>query len=297
MSRYEEFLDGAIDLHCHIDLEFSPHVFRKREPEWEWLPKAEALGMRGVVLKSHWWPTVYAVPYLKQLYRGSVEVWPSIALNPVVGGVELWAVESAAAFGAKMVFLPTWSARNDLQGTGFHLRVAEAFETFRPERIQGVSFLDEDGGLTATGRELLDYCQRHDLTLATGHVSAQESLAFAQAARDLGYRRLVFSHPLSGSVHAPLAAAKRAAELGAWVELCWNAIMPGRMSPVAAVEWIREVGADHVVASTDYFRAPTPNPPELLRFLLGTLYDNALSVEEIRAIAVVNPARALGLPY
>jgi len=53
MGLYEEFLVDAIDLHCHIDIEFSETAFRKREPEWEWLPKAEALGMRGILLKSH----------------------------------------------------------------------------------------------------------------------------------------------------------------------------------------------------------------------------------------------------
>jgi hypothetical protein len=55
MSQYDELLVGAIDLHCHVDLEFSARAFRKREPEWQWLPKAEALGMRGAVLKSHWY--------------------------------------------------------------------------------------------------------------------------------------------------------------------------------------------------------------------------------------------------
>ena len=51
MSVYDEMIEGAIDVHCHIDFEFSAKE-RKREPEFLWLPKAEASGMRGVVLKS-----------------------------------------------------------------------------------------------------------------------------------------------------------------------------------------------------------------------------------------------------
>jgi hypothetical protein len=51
MSLYDEMIDGGIDVHCHIDFEFSAKE-RKREPEFLWLPKAEAMGMRGVVLKS-----------------------------------------------------------------------------------------------------------------------------------------------------------------------------------------------------------------------------------------------------
>lgn len=295
MGLYESFLVDAIDLHCHIDLEFSQHVLRKREPEWEWLPKAEALGMRGVVLKSHWWPTAAAVPYIERLYSGSVKLWPSIALNPIAGGPDLWAVESAAAMGARVVFLPTWGAQNDLQGDGFHHRVASIFETFRPERVRGISFLDEDGRLNASAQELLRYCHQHDLTLASGHVSWRETLAFAEEARAIGFDRLIFTHPLSASIGAPLEVVQRAAELGAWVELCWNNIAPGRMAPDQAVRWIHDVGVDRVVVSTDYFRAANPSPPELLRLLLGTLYDAGLTEQEVRAVAAVNPARALGL--
>ena len=296
MGVYDEFLDGAIDLHCHIDLEFSEQVFRKREPEWEWLPKAARLGVRGVVLKSHWWPTTAAVAYLRALGEHAMDLYASITLNPVAGGPELWAVEAAAAMGARVVFLPTWGAQNDLAHEGFHARLPSVYRTFDPGRIQGACFIDATGRLTTAARELLRYCQERDLTLATGHIAWQESLAFAEEARAIRYERLIFTHPLAGFIKAPLEATRRAAELGAWVELCWTNVAPGRLDPAAAVRWIREVGLDHVVVSTDYFRAATPNPPELFRFLLGTLYEAGLSAEEIRRVSAINPALALGLP-
>jgi hypothetical protein len=68
MTLYDDMMEGAIDVHCHIDFEFSANE-RKREPEFLWLPKAETLGMRGVVLKSHWWPTINVVPYIL-FFRG-----------------------------------------------------------------------------------------------------------------------------------------------------------------------------------------------------------------------------------
>lgn len=295
MSVYDDLLDGAIDLHCHVDLEFSETQFRKREPEWEWLPKAEALGIRGVVLKSHWWPTALVVPYLRYLYTGPVTLWSSITLNPVVGGPELWAIETAAALGASVVFLPTWGARHDLRNDGFHARVARTFKTFQPDRLTPISFLDADEGLTPSGHEVLRYCQERELTLATGHVSWQEALAFAEAAHTIGYDRLIFTHPLSGSVKAPLEVVRRAAALGAWIEVTWTNIQPGRMDPSATVRWIREVGAAQVVLSTDYFRGASPAPPELFRLLLGTLYDAGLTAAEIRQAVVSNPSRVLGL--
>ncbi len=295
MGIYEDFLRDAIDLHCHIDLEVSATAFRKREPEWEWLPKAEALGMRGVVLKSHWWPTAVAVPYIEQLYQGPVRVWSSLVLNPVAGGTELWAVEAAAALGARMIYLPTWGACNDLEHEGFHRTLMRANSNLDPARIDGTSFLDADGQLVARGRELLDYCQAHDLTLATGHVSWQESLAFAREAKRMGFERLVFTHPLSAVIQAPLEAAREAAALGAFIEICWNNVGPGRMDPEVVVEWIKNVGVEQVVTSTDYFRTAHPSPPELMRLYLGTLYDAGLDAAAIRQTVAVNPARALGL--
>ncbi len=251
--------------------------------------------MRGVVLKSHWWPTVHAVHYLAQLYRGPVAVWSSITLNPVAGGAELWAVESAARLGARMVFLPTWGAAQDLRAGGMSARLRDAFPSFRPERIAGSSFAGDDGGLSPQGRALLDFCASNDLTLATGHVSWQESLAFAKEARRRGYGRLVFSHPLSSSVGAPLDAAQRAASLGAWVELCWTAVAPGRLGAAEAVAWIRQVGLEHIVLSTDRFRAESPSPPELFADLVGMLHAAGLGADEVRVLAAENPARALGL--
>ncbi|HEY7061320.1 MAG TPA: DUF6282 family protein [Chloroflexota bacterium] len=297
MGLYEEFLADAIDLHCHIDLEFSATAFRKREPEWEWLPKAEALGMRGIVLKSHWWPTVTATPYIRELYHGPVELYSSIVLNPVVGGTELWAVESAAALGARMVFLPTWGSCHDLRVQGHIIKnvFPHVYQTFRVEEIPGTAFLDEQGQLVPRGHELLAYCHEHDLTLGTGHVSWQESLAFAEAAHARGFRRLVFTHPLSGGIDTPLEAARRAAQMGAWIEICWPNVAPGRMDPVAVVDWIKGVGVEQVVVSTDYFRTAQPSEPELFRLLLGTLYDAGLTAADVHTVAAANPARALGL--
>lgn len=203
MNRYDDLLQDTIDLHCHVDLEFSETLFRKRGPEDEWLPAAERSGMRGVVLKSHLWPTVSVVPFIRRLYEGPVEVWPSITLNGATGGIDLWSVEAAYHQGARTVFLPTWGSVNDLRNGGFHRRLADAFEWFRPERLCVQRVIDDDGKPTDDVRDLVRFCRDHGLTLATGHVSWQESLAVAEEAAAVGLERLVCSHPLSNSVRAP----------------------------------------------------------------------------------------------
>ena len=294
MTLYDELMVGTIDLHCHIDLEFSQE-HRKREPERDWLPKADASGMRGVVLKSHWWPTTSAVPYIVDLAQTKVTLWSSVTLNPCVGGPSPYVIEACAAMGGKMVFLPTWSARNDLQRKGFSARMGTYYKDYTAADNPGFVFTNDGGELLPLARALIESCKARRLTLGSGHVSWQESLALARAARDMGFHEFVINHPLSAMIAAPLEALQQAAKMGAFIEVCWTQLAPGRMEPAALVEEIRAIGLEQVVASTDYFRPYSPNPPELLRSFLGMLHEGGLNKEEIRRIACINPARALGL--
>ena len=292
---YDELLVDAVDLHCHVDVEFSHTLFRKSLPEWEWLPRAQAAGMRAVLLKSHLWPTVAATPLLAQLYTGPVEVHTSVTLNPTSGGLDPWAVEAAAHMGARAVFLPTWGARNDRDSGGFHRRLASSFEYFDADRLSTLTITDESGALVDSVQEILRLVHERDLMLSTGHLSWQESLVLAAEAARLGYSRLVFGHPWSRSVRAPADAIREAARLGAYAEFCWPNISPGRHDPAEVVAVIQDIGASRTVLSSDYFSGRNPSPADLLRMFLGALHDAGLSEQEVRAGAAVNPAALLGM--
>ena len=294
MTFYDDLLIGAIDLHCHIDLEFSKDE-PKRESESRWLPKAEAMGMRGVVLKSHWWPTINVVPYILSTVKTSVSLWSSVALNITAGGPSPCVIESCGALGGKVVFLPTWSAHNDILRKGFSHRLRSIYKGFGKIANPGYVFINDKGQLTREGHEIIECCKSYDLVLGSGHVSWQESLAFAQAAHDIDFMRFFINHPLNTIIDAPLDALQRAAELGAFVETCWNQLAPGRMESAELVGKLRAIGLKQVVASTDYFRPYSPNPPELFRMFLGMLHEGGLNKEKIKQVAGINPARAMGL--
>ena len=292
---YDEMLVGASDLHVHVDLEFAQDRFRKALPEWEWLPRAERAGMRAVLLKSHLWPSVTVAALLDQLYAGPVRVATSVTLNPMSGGVDPWAVEAAAAMGARAVFMPTWGSANDRDHGGFHKRLAETFETFDPARLSVTSIVDEGGSLVPAAHEVLRLAHERGLMLSTGHISWQESLALAREANRIGFERLVMAHPLSVSVGAPHDAVTEIVGLGAYAEFCWPTVSPGRRSPAEVVGLIRAIGAERTILTSDYFGGAGPSPSDLLRMLAGVLYDNGLGLEEIRTAAVTNPAHLLGL--
>ena len=295
MTIYDEMMKDAIDVHCHIDFEFSARE-RKREPEFQWLPKADALGMRGVVLKSHWWPTANVVPYILASVQTNVALWSSVALNITAGGPNPCIIEACAELGGKMVFLPTWSARNDVERKGFSARFKSYYKNYAQLENPNYYFLNERGKLVPLGREIIECCRAHDLTLAMGHVSWQESLAFIEAARDMNFsHRIVVNHVQSHIIGMPVDAMKRAAEMGAFLEACWNALAPGRMDSPELVQQFRQIGLRQVIVSTDYFRPYSPNPAELFRMFLGMLYEGGLSMDEIKLVACANPARLMGL--
>jgi hypothetical protein len=295
MSRtvYDDMLVGACDLHAHVDLEFAQDRFRKALPEWDWLPRAEEAGMRAVLLKSHLWPSVTLAPLLERLYAGPVQVATSITLNPMTGGVDPWAVEAAAAMGARAVFMPTWGSANDRAHGGFHKRLAEAFETFEPARLSVTSILDDAGALVPAAQEVIRLAHERGLMLSTGHISWQESLALAREAHRIGFERLVMAHPLSVSVGAPHDAVAEIVGLGAYAEFCWPTVAPGRHSPAEVVGLIRTIGTERTILTSDYFGGAGPSPSDLLRMLAGVLYDSGLTPEEIRTAVVTNPAHLL----
>lgn len=295
MSVYDEMIKGAIDVHCHIDFEFSAKE-RKREPEFLWLPKAEAMGIRGVVLKSHWWPTINVVPYIVSTVETRVRLWSSVALNSTAGGPNPCIIESCAELGGKMVFLPTWSARNDVQRKGFSNRLKSYYKSHAQLDNPNYYFLDDKGKLMPLGYEIIECCKAHNLTLGMGHVSWQESLAFVEAARDMGYsQRIIVNHVQSHIIGMPLEAMQRAAGMGAFLETCWNALAPGRMDSPELVQQFRKVGLQQMIVSTDYFRPYSPNPAELFRMFLGMLHEGGLSKDEVKQVACTNPARLMAL--
>ncbi|MSP38154.1 MAG: hypothetical protein EXR70_06655 [Deltaproteobacteria bacterium] len=295
MTLYDDMMEGVIDVHCHIDFEFSAKE-RKREPEFLWIPKAEAMGMRGVVLKSHWWPTANVVPYIAAAMPTKIDIWSSVVLNATAGGPNPCIVEACAELGGKMVFLPTWSARNDVEHKGFSHRIQSYYKAHATLENPQYYFLDDKGKLIPRGYEILEACKAHDLTLGMGHVSWQESLAFIAAARDMGYsHRLVINHAQAHMIDMPVDAQKKAADMGAFVESCWNALAPGRLDSTELVKQFRAAGLRQIVASTDYFRPYSPNPAELFRMYLGMLHEGGLSQGEVHQVAAINPARLMGL--
>ncbi len=293
--RPDQYMQGAIDLHYHSYPDMGMDV-RMRVEDVEALQGARDMGMRGMVLKSHLWPTTGQAYQLRQRVPG-IEVWAGMTLDVTSGGLSPWAVEMGASQGVKVVWMPTWSSANDLpKASGFSAFMKVWFPSMVQYPVTPVAATDSAGHLLPQAKAVIRLCKELGIALSTGHLSATEGLLVAAEAEKVGLDRLIFGHPFSASIGATREHMAEMARRGAYIELtALNAFGEGDTMKAMA-ETVSEVGARMCIVSTDCFRNWPPPPAEFLRMFIARLLYLGVKGDEIRAMVQENPARLLGLP-
>jgi len=296
MGKADDLLRGAIDMHFHGYPEFSLEVPRRYTDE-ESAGLMVKAGMRGVVLKSHFWPTTGLAYYLRKAIPG-LEFFSSITFNSCVGGIQKWALESAVKQGAKVAWMPSWSARNDIKRNG----VVHMIRGYLPSvekflEADGIAIIDERGKLFPVIGEFLSLIKGYDMALFTSHISILESLELAREAKRIGFKKLILNHPDSRSIGASFEQIVEFAALGGYVEICALGLMPMflRITPQELKKIIQTVGAGRCILTSDYAFEWSPSGPEKLRMLISALLEVGVKGEEIVEMAQANPKILLGL--
>jgi len=297
-SEADSWLTGAIDVHVHGYPEMSL-AFKSRQSDLQTIRMAQEFGVGGWVLKSHLWPTMDRVHHLTEQLGGDSDfaLFSSICLNPILGGVNPFVVEAAAAHGAKVVFMPTWGSCHDNKPDGLISSIIGQYAPHVKEYVDATaaSIIDENGSLLACARDVVRVCRELDLVLCTGHISIEESLALAKDSADEGFPRLLITHPL-GYVEDPKELLPFA-ELGAICEFP-NAgtLNPLYSKSVRGIDTaIAVLGPENCILSTDVFSPWVPPQPECLRMGVQQLAFLGWSRDEVRRLINDNPRRVLGL--
>lgn len=298
MERADVLLQGAFDVHAHSYPEFTLGM-PPRVDNVTWARLAAAAGMRGFVMKSHIWPTTTAAQMLRAL-EPDLEVYGSITLNPPVGGLNPTSVEIAAQTGAKVVWMPTWSARQDPpRGSVYLDRMRNWLRTVDPEKAQtedGLSVVAADGELLPEVVRIVELCAEYGVTVASGHLPITASRKLSALAGRLGARFLL-THPLSGSVGATVEDQLAVVANGGMIEHVFIGCMPmhQRSDPRKLVEAIEAVGPEHCVMASDAIEAWNPPEPEVLRMFIATMLALGVKEDAVHLMTHDNPAKALGL--
>lgn len=293
----DQLLQGAIDLHAHVYPEFSLRM-RGRVHDIQWAELARAAGMRAIVMKSQVFPTVERAHLVRKVVA-DIEVYGGITLNHSVGGLNLLAVEIAGELGGKVVWMPTWSSKNDLSKSQFFLSRMKAYlktiDQVVPGPEEGIEIL-EGGRLKSVVKEIIKVARDHQMIVSSGHLSIEESLVLVGECQAQGVPFLL-THPFSRSVAASIADQKEVAQRGGYVEQCFITTMPmhQRLELSRIVEAIQEVGPSCTVLSTDAIQTWNPPPPEVMRMYVASLLQLGVDEESIRTMIQKNPARIVGL--
>lgn len=282
----DELLSGSIDMHLHI----GPDEMATRVDAVEAAEQAADVEMKAIVLKNHSYPTTPVAVIARKLVP-EVEVFGSICLDYEIGGLNVDAVERHARLGAKVVWMPTFSSTNSrakMRQLGLNLEG------------DGFSILGDDGKLVAEIEPILEIIKKHDMVLASGHMSPVEIFAVLEAAQKKSIEKIVITHPSDAEFMdktLTLEELQRLGRMGAFIEQTMVTLLPTEFchSPQERVETIKAIGAEHCIMSTDLGQYWNPPPAEGMRFFMAILLRNGLKAKDIEVMAKKNPARLLGL--
>lgn len=288
---------GAYDTHIHI----APDLVERRITDIQLARRFQRVGLAGFVLKSHYQSTAARAAVVREAVPG-VSALGAIALNRAVGGLNPVAVEVAAREGARIVWFPTVSSENEQREVlaarpGANVPVWVELELeLREQGVHSapVAVMDGNGGLVPEAREVLRAIARHDIVLATGHLSRDEIFALVDGALAAGIRDVVVTHPDFPSQNLLIEDQQELAARGALLERCFTTPHTGKTTWERVIEATRAVGAEHTVWSTDLGQVFNPPVEDGLPLMADRFLDAGFSEEEIRVMAVENTSRVAG---
>src|SRR5262245_6899511 len=282
---------GVIDMHAHSH----PDVFGRNMDDIDLANLAKARGMRGIVLKNHISETASRAALVMKVVPG-LEVFGGIVLNKAVGGVNPDAVEwMHRIYGSrgKIVWLPTFESDK-------HVKTLS-----KPDAV-GLT-VAPNGQVSPEMEAILKIIARENLILATGHVHPEEIIAVVKKARELGVKNIVITHALTNVPGLSMEQAKRVADMGAVIEICFLQFLAGPNAPLPFLtHWTqinakhvaqaaRELGAKSVVISSDLGQSGNMTHVDGMEAAVAAVKREGVSDSDLDLMLRKNPARLLGL--
>lgn len=261
-------ISGLYDLHIHT----SPDVRPRELDDFDAARQAFEAGMAGIGLKSHVTSTAARAVNIHKLFP-DINVVGGIVLNEQVGGINPAAVESALSMGAKIVWMPTISARNHRIFHGFSDGIfLQSNDKFRLPLV-------------------LEQIAKSNAVLATGHISLGEITILVKMAVEIGITKIVVTHPEVPWISMPLEMQKELAKLGVFFERCFvSTLEVGGGVPVERIiNDIKAVGVETTIISTDYGVKGCGTPVNGLRLFISRLIEAGFHLKDIKKMAGDNP--------
>lgn len=278
-------LNGVIDMHVHS----APDIRERAYTDIELMEAAVRVGARAIVIKSHHGTTMnraFLVNEFNRLMHGAENgftMFGSITLNRAVGGLNPFAVETALKMGAKVVWLPTAHAVNQLAKEG---------------KSGGIECVAE-GKVAEPLMEILRMVKDYEAVLGTGHLSPSEVFIVVETAKNMGIDRIVVTHPEFHIVGMSLEDQVRLAkDYDVYLERCYAQPMGGgvyKSNLEENLRVVRAVGYRNILISTDGGQVENPHWETALAEYLQHLSNGGIGDEALTWMSRTLPARLLGI--
>ncbi len=279
-------LKGVYDMHVHS----APDIRERAYTDFELMEAGIRVGAKGIVLKSHHGTTMNRAflcnEYNRKVHNGDNDfvMYGSVTLNYAIGGLNPVAVETGIKMGAKVVWLPTTHAKNQLSKNG---------------KSGGIECLDEHFKPVPKLQEILRIIKDNDVVLGTGHLSPEEIFAVVDYARNLGLKKIVITHPEFWVVGMSHEDQKRIVDdYNVILERCYAQPMGGgvyKSNLQDNLETIRLVGYKNVMVDTDGGQVENPNWEIALEEYMQYLFNAGVTKEELWYMTHIIPAKLLGI--
>jgi uncharacterized protein DUF6282 len=289
-------LRGAIDMHIHA----APDVLPRKFDDVVLAQRTIESGMAGFVLKSHYICTADRATMVRAMFP-QVQAFGGLTLNNSVGGLNPIAVDIAGRLGNKVVWLPTVDSQNELEniaGQRDESKLPYWMSIAREMRQLGIAgnwirLIDENGKVIDAAMQCLELIARHDMVLATGHISLPELRAVVKAAHEVKVQRIIITHAEFPTTFLTVDQHREFLPYGVFFERCFTTPYTGKVPWETLIENIKQVGAETTILSTDLGQTTNPYVDEGLEIYFGKLLDAGISERQIERMVRDNPAALL----
>jgi hypothetical protein len=284
-------IEGGYDLQVHV----APDVISRRIDDLDLAKEFLAHKLKGFVLKSHYAPTYERAKVVTKASPG-ITAFGAITLNHSVGGLNPVAIEIAGRSGNKIVWMPTVDAANETAGRsdGPTDKLPFWAKIQRELSATGISpppltVLADGGKLTEPARRCLELIGKHDMILATGHLSKKEIHALVKTGKEMGLKRILVTHAEFPSQNLTAAEQVELADLGASIEHCFTTMYTNKAPWDAYFDSVRKVGPERVVLSTDLGQTINPPVAEGFAMFAQKMLEAGFRAADVRRMTVTNP--------
>lgn len=290
-------LDGAIDLHCHSGPSLMPRYF----DHYEAMQEASSVGIRALLVKDHYYSATPVTELLNKHFKHlKVTMLSGVPLNNAIGGLNIHAVEHGIKLGAKLIWMPTFSAKNHIDEHRKDAEFKDKFPQTKKKLLEPVplTVLDAAGKLLPEVGPILDMIAENDVVLSSGHLHISEIWPLFEDAKKRGVKRLLCNHP-TYVVGASLADMRRLAGMGVYCEHSMCMFMAGSKfhfyQPDDLKDMITAAAPEKTILGSDLGQTGNPKLADGFRKVIETCLDLGYSEAQVRKMVSGNAAELMGI--